>query len=209
TLDGLSALNEDVELSVKWLTTPTQMEAFTNATMSATEALVTDTQQQEDSDKWVRHDWNTMQQEASGITYDAQSMGLALTAFAKMGPRLSAEAAAPFFVDATERHLNTATGFGILLARDPSNNTQRLSGGRLWQRMHLGATHQGLAMQPLNQLAERADREAQLGIEPTATQALADLVDDNRWLALMPFRFGYPLQPSLPSPRRPIEAVTL
>ena len=40
--------------------------------------------------------------------------------------------------------------FGILLARDAGDNGQRVEGGRLWQRMHLWATAEGIAMHPLN-----------------------------------------------------------
>jgi hypothetical protein len=34
-----------------------------------------------------------------------------------------------------------------------------------YQRMHLWATSYGLAMQPMNQVTERADREVNLGIK--------------------------------------------
>jgi len=38
-----------------------------------------------------------------------------------------------------------------------------MQAGRPWQRLHLRATTQGLAMQPLDQLTELADREVMLG----------------------------------------------
>lgn len=206
-LDDMAALSDMNDIRVMWLDTETQKTRFVDGTLAAAEALIADVQQQEDSDKWVRHTWDEVHQEGSGITYDAQQMGVFLTTFAKMGTRLSPEAAGPFFVDATERHLAGATAFGILLARDVMDNSQRLQGGRYWQRLHLWGTDNGLGMQPLNQTCERADRERQLEIEPTFTNVLAELVNDSNWTALMPFRFGYPIQQALPSPRRPVEAV--
>ena len=75
--------------------------------------------------------------------------------------------------------------------------------------MHLWATTQGLAMQPLNQLPERADRERQLNAEPHFGNALKDMLGDPGWQALMPFRLGYPGAASLPSPRRDVSSVLI
>ena len=44
-----------------------------------------------------------------------------------------------------------------------------------YQRMHLWATSNGLAMQPMNQMTERADREMSLVIEQTFGNALREL----------------------------------
>jgi hypothetical protein len=73
--------------------------------------------------------------------------------------------------------------------------------------MHLWGTTQGLGMQPLNQLPERADRERQLGIEPRFGNALKALLGDEGWQVLMPFRLGYPTRVGSPSPRRPVPSV--
>lgn len=79
----------------------------------------------------------------------------------------------------------------------------------MWQRMHLWATTQGLAMQPLNQMSERADRERQLGLQSEFGSAPADLIDGASSQALMPFRVGYPLSAGGVSPRRDVKAVLL
>ncbi|MEL6150432.1 MAG: twin-arginine translocation signal domain-containing protein [Chloroflexota bacterium] len=205
--EAMEALNTDADVSILWLTDEEMKTYFSEQTLAATEAFIADTQQQEDSDHWLRHDWQELQEEASGITYDAQLMGAVQTTLAKVNPRLTAEQSGPFFVAATERHLDGAREFGMLIVRDARDNVQRLNGGRLWQRIHLWATNNDIAMQPLNQLAERADREQQLGIEPTFSRVLAELVNDDEWVALMPFRFGYATQEATPSPRRDIESV--
>ena len=118
----------------------------------------------------------------------------------------NSEQGARAFLQATRVHVATAPGFGLLVVRD-ANNTRRLEGGRFWQRVHLWATTQGLAAQPLNQLTERADRERQLGIEPTFGRALTGLIGDPGWKALMPFRIGYPTVTALASPRRAVQEV--
>ncbi len=56
-------------------------------------------------------------------------------------------------------------------------------------------------------MAERADRERQLELEPTFTRALAALIGDPDWQALMPFRVGYPTVTALASPRRAVQDV--
>src|SRR2546422_3102733 len=57
------------------------------------------------------------------------------------------------------------TLFRSLSVHDARDNAQRLRGGRAWQRLHLQATARGLALQPLNQPTERADRERVLRSE--------------------------------------------
>ena len=68
--------------------------------------------------------------------------------------------------------------------------------------MHLWATARGLAMQPMNQINERADREAQLGIEPRFGDAMMDLLGDPSRRGIFAFRVGYPTEKAPPSPRR-------
>ena len=61
-------------------------------------------------------------------------------------------------------------------------------------------------MQPLNQLAERADREEILGLPSVARAAIAELLGDHRGdRAQMLFRIGVPWEDGLRSPRRPLD----
>ena len=76
-------------------------------------------------------------------------------------------------------------------------------------RMHLWATLHELAMQPLNQMCERADRERQLELEPVFSRALYDLVGSNDWFGIMRFRLGYATRSALASPRRSFQEVLL
>jgi len=100
---------------------------------------------------------------------------------------------------------------GLIAVRDPDDRAAALRVGMLWQRLHLWATANGLAMQPLNQLPERADRDRVLGREPRAAAAMADLIDDPGWHGVFGFRLGYPAAPALAlaSPRRGVSAVMI
>ncbi|HET7091979.1 MAG TPA: hypothetical protein VFI22_00825, partial [Thermomicrobiales bacterium] len=97
--------------------------------------------------------------------------------------------------------------YGIVAIRDGRDLAQRLQAGRLWQRMHLWLTRAGLAAQPMNQLHERADREAQLRLAPTFGDAVRSLVGDPSWQGVFTFRLGWPTRPAPASPRRAVAAV--
>lgn len=210
TLAAMAGLNVDADLAVVWLTSPEQMRTFTDLTVRATETFVADTEQSVDSFAWWRGDWDELQREKDGITLDAAGLPALTRAFVKLMPDLSRAKSDEAWLKATkDPHLSTAAAFGVLVARDHRSDGQRLQVGRLWQRMHLRATVEGLAMQPLNQTVERRDRELSLEIAPDIGQALDDLINEPGWQAVMPFRVGYPKEDALKSPRRPAEDILL
>jgi hypothetical protein len=91
--------------------------------------------------------------------------------------------------------------------RDARERSQQLGAGRVWERMHLWATREGLALQPLNAAVERAAREAVLGNAPHFGRALAELIGDPGWQTVMGFRTGYPTHEGGRSPRRGLDEV--
>jgi nitroreductase len=208
-LDRLAALGADLpEIRVIWFSTPEQRARVGDLIVAATEAIIADEQQSRDSAKWFRSSWRQVQDMRDGITLDAQSLPPLINAAAKILPPFDREAGDKAWLQATrEQHVATAAAFGLLVVSDPRDNAMRIRGGRLWQRMHLSATVQGLAAQPLDQMPERADREQQLGIEPRFGTALKELVADTGMQALMPFRIGYPTAVAKPSPRRDLKSV--
>ena len=157
--------------------------------------------------EWFRQDWDEIQRQRDGITVDAAGLPDLIGSLAKLLPAQSREATDESWLNATrDRQTKTAAAYGIVAVRDASENRQRLEGGRLLERIHLWTTGNGLALQHMNQLTERADREQQLGIEPRFGDALRDLVPSG-WQALSTFRVGYPTHTPRKSPRRPVEAV--
>lgn len=207
-LDRLSGLNTDTEVRVIWITDPQARQQVGEQIIAATEALNADEEQSIDSHVWWRGNWQLLQERRDGLTPDASQLP-AFSALIKMLPDSDRATSDAAFLDQTRtRHVATAMGYGLICVRDHMDNALRLRGGRIWQRIHLQATIDGLAMQPLNQIPERADREAQLNLEPRFTNVLADLVGDPNFRVLMPFRFGYPTQqPAAPAPRRGVDQV--
>ena len=110
---------------------------------------------------------------------------------------------------AKDTYIATAAAFGIIAVHDVFDNIQRLQGGMFYQRMHLWATSNGLAMQPMNQVTERADREMSLSTTQTFGNALRQLIADPTWQALRTFRIGYPTMEALSSPRRSVQEVVV
>jgi hypothetical protein len=210
-LTTLQQLAPDLpDAAVFWFTTDADKREIAALTLAATEAIIADRQQSADSAKWFRLSWDQVQAHRDGVTLDAAGLSPVVLAAAKMLPPMSAEGSDAAWLKATrDVHLATATAYGLLAVRDARDNGQRIQGGRLWQRMHLWATVNGIAMQPLNQLPERADREQSQGLQPKFGEALRVLVGDPAWQALMPFRLGYPQRAARPSPRRAADEVVL
>jgi hypothetical protein len=210
TLTAIDSLvtNEDVRLF--WFADQSSKDKFGQVAIAATEALINDEQQSIDSHSWWRQDWTDLQEHADGITIDAQGMNPFITQAAKFFPDSPRKQNDQIFLsNMREINIPMSAAFGILAVKDGMDNIQRLDCGRIWQRIHLWGTTQGLAFQPLNQMCERVDREAQLNQEFTLTESVRSLLNDNDWHAIMPFRLGYPVQESLPSPRRRLGQVVV
>ena len=153
------------------------------------------------------NDWHQLQALKDGITIDASGISPLLRTIAKMIP-VSRQQDDQGWLDNTRNiQVATAVAFGTLVVRDKQDYSQRIEAGRIWERMHLWATTQGLALQPLNQIVERAEREQSAGLARDFTKALTVLVTATSWQAVMPFRIGYPTTEALESPRRPAEEV--
>jgi hypothetical protein len=208
---ALAGLGTDLpEVSVRWFTGDDERRDIGAQIVAASEAIAADVEQSRDSGAWFRHGWSEVQSRRDGLTIDAQALPDWLRVVAKIAPPVSNQRADRIWIESTrDVQVATAPAFGLLLARDADDNLHRVQGGRLWQRMHLWATSRGLTMQPLNQMAERADRERGTGVTPRFQRVLDGLAGGGDWRALMPFRLGHPTVAAGPSPRRPVEDVML
>jgi hypothetical protein len=211
TLASLAALSgDDPELRVIWLARPEARIALGKLIVQATEAIVGDRAQSQDSAKWYRLEWSALQKQRDGITVDAMGAGAWVGAAAKWLPPLSVEQNDRFWLSATrDVHVATSAAFGMLAVRNVDVIPQRLRAGRLWQRMHLWATARSVALQPLNQIPERIGREQITKSAPRFADALRQIHGERDWQPLMLFRAGYPTQRALSSPRRALEAVLI
>jgi len=209
-LDSLTALSNDAAVQVFWYADPVARDKFGKYAVAAAEALIADEQQSIDSNHWWRQGWSDVQAHSDGITIDAQSFDGLIDLAAKVLPDGSRQQNdATFVQNVRDNYVATAAAFGLIAVRDQNDNKQRMACGRLWQQMHLWATLHAVAMQPLNQMCERADREQQRGIDPVFERALRDLTGSDDWQGIMPFRLGHATRAALPSPRRSVKEVLL
>lgn len=200
----------DPEMNVFVYTAEADRGKFGAAVTKATEAIIADATMVHDSDRWFRYSWADIQQFRDGPTLDAAGLSPLMTAIAKMLPPASAETNHRYWLDATrDVHVATSPVFGLIAVRGLYDRAQTMRAGRVWQRMHLWSTSQGIALHPLNQPVELVDRERELNKEPHAAQVLADLTGDPAWKPTFAFRAGYPEREALASPRRPVEQVVV
>jgi nitroreductase len=190
-----------------WFTGSGRRKEIGDLLVQATEALLADPDQSASDYAWFRQSRDEIQRQRDGITVDAAGLSDLVAALAKLLPAQSRAATDDAWLTATrDRQTKTAAAYGIVAVRDAHDDLQRLQGGRLLERIHLWATGNGLALQHMNQLTERADRELQLALAPHFGDALRQLLPSG-WQALSTVRVGYPTHTPHKSPRRAVTAV--
>jgi len=209
TLAGLDQQVSGIAgVDIIWITSDTLKSQIGQLIVDGAQAIAADQQMSSDSFRWWRDRRSDIEHFKDGMTVDAAGLSPVITALAKILPAQSREQNDQAWIQQTrDNYVKTAAAFGVVVVQDPTDNLQRINGGRLYQRLHLAATTQGMVMQPLNTLTERIDRERVLGIAPRFTQAVPELLGASVPRALMTFRIGYPTMKPLPSPRRPAESV--
>ncbi|MCP4401659.1 MAG: hypothetical protein GY801_30710 [bacterium] len=207
TLQALAQNNSDVKIFL--FSTKEQRKIFSEGTIRATETIVADTVMAHDSAEWFHHDWDDLQTYKDGPYIDTYGVPPFMRVLIKMLPPASEEMDNAAWLKATKRTLASSPVFGLIAVRELYDQPQSLQAGQVWQRMHLWASSQKLAMQPVNQLMEIVDRERQLGQEPQTARFLDELTGDLAWKSTFAFRLGHPTMNVLASARRPIEDVLL
>jgi hypothetical protein len=206
--DALDALNDDPDVRVFWYSSADMRQQVGNLLVEAAQAFVADKAQDVvDTGIWYRATWQDIQQHRDGITIDAAGLPDLTRSIAKMLPPASQEQQESSFLQNSADQVKTAGAFGLLTVRNGQDRKQQLGAGRVWERMHLWVTKEGLAMQPLNQVVERAAREVVLGSTPHFGTSLQTLVGDPAWQTLLAFRVGYSTHEGLRSPRRAVNEV--
>jgi hypothetical protein len=103
--------------------------------------------------------------------------------------------------------LASAHSFGLLTVADPKDRLQAVKAGMAWQRMHLSGTVQNVAMQPMTQTIDCAQRELATAAAnapfSTALRGLAGGAGE----PIFAFRLGHAKDVALPSPRRGVDQV--
>ncbi len=184
-------------------------EQLTAETIRATEWIIADDVMIHDSNRWIDRSWDELQREKDGPYIDVAGVPPLTRAFVKMMPAaaMTDETLDNGWLGGTRTSLAATPVLGLLAVRDLYDKPQTLRAGQLWQRMHLWATDQGLAMQPINQTPEVVDRQRQLEQEPLMAQFLDGLTGDPLWRPTFAFRLGHPINQPLPSARRSVAEV--
>jgi hypothetical protein len=208
--DSLGAVAAGLEgAGVRWFTTPSERAALGALIIAATEAIVNDEEQSKDSFAWFRSSRDDVDTHMDGLTLDVQGLTPLVLAAAKILPATSRAAGDNFWLDQTRTvHTATAAAYGVITVSNPDDPAQRLIGGRLLQRIHLAATVHGLALQHMNQVTERVDRDASLDRPSSFASGMDALLDQPDQHALSTFRIGHPVRAGRLSPRRPVNQVT-
>ncbi|MEX0810286.1 MAG: hypothetical protein WD044_16290 [Dongiaceae bacterium] len=201
-----------------------------NLIVQATEAITADSAMSADSARWFRFDRTQVLTHRDGVTLEAAGLPTLATALAKLMPDPDPADAEREWLRATrETHVGTAPLLGMIAVGDLYDMPNTIAAGRLWQRLHLLLTANGIAAQPLNQPVEIVDRQRALGREPVMANALAELIvlaeaDEAEaatvagteaattgivWQPTLVFRAGYAERGAVASPRRPLDAVLL
>ena len=178
---------------------------FDAAVVEATEAIVADKAMVADSDRWFRSSSAEIDAHRDGPTLGAAGLSNFALTYARLFP-VSAETSHQAWLDQTRMQLASAPLVGLIAVRDRYDRASAIAAGRAWQRLHLRATAQGLAMQPLNQPIEMIDRERRAGLGAAWGARMARLTGED-WQATFAFRAGLASQTAPASPRRRLKDV--
>ena len=195
-------------LAVEWITDPAPRAAMGELLIDAAEALIADEQQSKDGFVWFRSSNDDVQRYRDGLVLDGQGVSPLVLGIAKLLPASSRTAGDRFWVEQTRTvHTATAAGYGVITTAASDDRARQLMAGRLLQRIHLAATSQGIALQHMNQITERIDRERTTGAAPTFAPRFAAVLPPGAE-PLLTFRVGYPQRAGRPTPRRSAAEVT-
>jgi hypothetical protein len=205
----LSALASDTAVRLIWITDPASRRDFADATIAATESIVTDSVMIADSDRWFRATDAEIELHRDGPTLYCAGLSPLVLFGARLMP-VSTPSAHRHWIDQTrDAQLGSRPVIGLIAVKDLYDRDCALRAGRLWQRLHLQGTLLGLGMQPLNQLPECVDRERQLGRPSNSRKTLAAFSGDPEWQPTFAFRAGWPIRPAAASPRRSLQSVLM
>jgi hypothetical protein len=181
---------------------------FDAAVVEATQAIIGDRVMIADSDRWFRSSPEEIEAHRDGPSLDAAGLSWFALTYSRLfsvSPKTSHKA---WLSNTRDVQLASAPLTGIIAVRDRYDRKTTLAAGQVWQRLHLSATANGLAMQPLNQPIEMIDRERQSGQGTRWATRIARLTGDE-WQATFSFRTGFASREAPPSPRRRLKDVVL
>ncbi|MGB8019741.1 MAG: hypothetical protein WCF04_00770 [Candidatus Nanopelagicales bacterium] len=203
---GAARLGSLPLVELTWLQSADR-DRFGDLTVRATEAVIADRGQSGEINQWWRATRAEIEAHRDGMTLDAQGLPAVTTFLAKvLPPTTQQQNDASWLANTRNTHVASAAAYGLLSVTDAGSAAAQIQVGRAFQRLHLWATTQGLALHPLNQVTERIARDRSLGNACPFQAPLSDLTPPGR-VTLFAFRIGVPTVEARPSPRRPLADV--
>lgn len=178
---------------------------------ASAEALLADPQMREDGVRWYRFERDSVLDTRDGIAYDTidDEGGFSEIVARIFNSTESVAASATWPPIRDKLYVSSAPLLGAIAVRDLYDMESTLAAGRLWQRLHLLLTAQGLAAQPLNQPVQLGDRDLALGRTSAVRQQLSAIVDAEDWQPTLLFRAGYAVDSATASARRNLDDVIM
>ena len=205
-LRHLEELASDETARVVFLTEAGARRELGELIVEATRRIIVDPEMSQASFHWMRTGRRDILAHRDGVTIETSGTSRLLTAAAKLAPDLGAGPTDRAWLSITRKVHTSAPVFGMVLVRDRLDMAQSIAAGRTWQRLHLAATAEGLAAQPLNQPIEMMDRSRMLERPDEFGPPLGRLAAAAGWEPTFVFRVGYPTREAPHSPRRPLSA---
>ena len=181
--------------------------AFAQATLAATQAINADHEMSHDGHLWFRGTARKVAEHRDGVSIPTAGLSPAITFLGQLLPEADTRKSGEHWLASTEAQLAQTGGFGLIVVDDLHDRGQQIAAGRLWQRLHLALTAEGIAAHPLNQLPELVDRDRDLGQDRGWREALAAISEGGQQTTFA-FRFGYPTRSVPHSARRPVAWVS-
>jgi hypothetical protein len=208
--DAIGGLvSEEPEVKVFLFNSESDRNRIVEIIAKANEEVYADPDVENGSERWIRWNLSDIQKYRDGLTIDAFGLPPATSAFIKVMPKRLLRMFVSRGSDPYADLLRATPVFGLIAVRDRYDQEQSLRAGRIWQRAHLLLTSRGVAGRPVNEAVELIDHERMRNQEPRASAQLAELTRDASWQPTFMFRIGYPIQPALASPRRPLKDVII
>lgn len=183
--------------------------AFDACVVEATEAIIADAVMIADSDRWFRGSQSEIETHRDGPTIDAAGLSPFMTLLAKVLPASAGTVHQAWLNQTRDTQVASAALCGLIAVRNRYDRPMALAAGRSWQRLHLYAAVNGVALQPLNQPLEMIDREKQRGTHARWDARVAALTETSEWQATFAFRAGIATEAAPPSPRRRLQDVLM
>ncbi len=204
--DVTDLISDEHEVFLATVEDKALMKRLIDDTTDATQAIVDDDDMINASHEWFRPQQEDIDEHRDGLTYNSTSMGTAMRFLAKSTAPIDAKTFGKYWV----RSQGEMKASAIMLLSTPelSNREQNLRCGRAYQRIALWVNSHNMGIQPINQVAERRDREFQDDLQPDFADRLRAFNGATDHVQML-FRVGYPYDEEFESPRKPVDWVVM